>query len=147
MMRKSSGKLIRWPGGTTRKEKPILRDLKKAESGMEEGDVDTNHTVLADHTTSTMTPGIPPGPSVQRNTTTTPKPLMSLIPLKQVRPKVLGPCFMSRAYEHLTRTCPTKRQYHVPTLLKSLTAHARIPIIRLVLFSKCFFQKVNDFMA
>jgi len=59
MMRKSSGKLIRWPGGTTRKEKPILGDLKEAESGMEEGDINTTHTVLADHTTSTMTPGIP----------------------------------------------------------------------------------------
>ena len=62
MTRKSSGELIRWPGETTRKEKPILGDLEEAEPGMEEGDIDTTHTVLADHTTSTMTPGIPLGP-------------------------------------------------------------------------------------
>ena len=51
-----------------------------------------------------------PVPSVRRDTPpTTPKPLMSLTPLKQVRHKVLGPCFTCRAYEHLARTCPTKR--------------------------------------
>ena len=43
-----------------------------------------------------------------------PKPLMSLAPQRQSRPKVLGPCFSCGGFGHLARTCPYKGVYGKP---------------------------------
>ena len=37
---------------------------------------------------------------------TPPQPLMSLTPQRQIRPKVLGPCFTCGAFGHLAASCP-----------------------------------------
>ena len=54
-----------------------------------------------------------PGPSSRTGTAPTPpQPLMSLTPQRQIRPKVLGPCFTCGAFGHLAASFPLKgKQY------------------------------------
>jgi len=50
-------------------------------------------------------------------TTTTPRPLTFIAPHKQIRPKLVGPCFHYGGFDHLVATCPCKDSILLSNLL------------------------------